>query len=262
MGGLNMKVTVCEFRNDPDGLTADWNGLVKHAVAQGSDWVVLPEMPFYPWIAKTDEVETEKWDASVAAHDEWMARLPELSAPVILGTRPVTENGYRFNEGFVWTAESGYRSVHRKYYLPNEPGFWEAAWYEQGPKDFSVAEVDGVKVGFLICTELWFNTHAREYMAQGVDVIVCPRVSPQRSTDKWIAGGRTVSTVSGAFCLSSNLRGPNIEGIAFGGSGWIIEPEEADVVGVTSADHPFLTRDIDPEDARKAKSSYPRYVKA
>ncbi len=95
-----MKVTVCEFRNDPEGLAADWNGLVKHVSDQKSDWVLLPEMPFYPWIAKTDEVDAEVWNASVAAHGEWMDRLPELSVPVVLGSRPVTENGRRYNGCF------------------------------------------------------------------------------------------------------------------------------------------------------------------
>lgn len=256
-----MKATVCELRNDPDGLEADWRGLAAHVHDEKSDWVLLPEMPFHPWIAKTNQVDPARWDAAVAAHESWMERFPELSAPVVLGSRPVTENGRRYNAGFVWTPETGCRTMHRKYYLPDETGFWEASWYDRGPKDFSVATVGGITVGFLVCTELWFNAHAKEYSRQGADIIVCPRVTPERSTDKWIAGGRTVSTVSGAFCLSSNLRGPDIAGIHFGGSGWIIEPEEAAVMGVTSKDHPFLTRSIDLQDAKRAKSTYPRYVK-
>jgi N-carbamoylputrescine amidase len=78
--------------------------------------------------------------------------------------------------------------------------------------------------------------------------------------DKWIAGGRAAAVVSGAFCLSSNLKGPNTESIAFGGAGWIIEPEEGSVLAVTSRDKPFLTVEIDLEHADKAKRTCPRYV--
>ena len=115
-------------------------------------------------------------------------------------------------------------------------------------------------MGFLICTELWFFEHAREYCKHGIHLLVCPRVTPQRSVDKWIAAGQAAAVVSGAFCLSSNLNGPNIESIEFGGVGWIIEPEEGSVLGVTSPIKPFLTVKIDIEKAEKAKHTYPRYV--
>ena len=115
-------------------------------------------------------------------------------------------------------------------------------------------------VGFLICTEFWFFEHAREYSKQDIHLLVCPRVTPKRSVDKWIAGGQAAAVVSGAFCLSSNLNGPNTESIAFGGAGWVIEPEERSVLGVTSPKNPFLTIDIDLEKAEKAKCTYPRYV--
>ena len=40
----------------------------------------------------------------------------------------------------------------------------------------------------------------------------------------------------------------------------IIEPEEGAVLGVTTAERPFLTLDINLEAAHRAKNSYPRYV--
>jgi len=122
-------------------------------------------------------------------------------------------------------------------------------------------KIGGITFGFLICTELWFAAHARDYMLQGVDILVCPRATPQSSNDKWLAGGRTAAVISGAFCLSSNFNGPNVEGSEFGGTGWVIEPEEGSVLGVTSMDQPFLTIEFDLETAQNAKSTYPRYVK-
>lgn len=60
--------------------------------------------------------------------------------------------------------------------------------------------------------------------------------------------------------MSSNLNGPNVEGIDFGGTGWIIEPEGGDVLGLTNDEFPFLTMEIDLAEAEKAKKTYPRYV--
>jgi N-carbamoylputrescine amidase len=71
-------------------------------------------------------------------------------------------------------------------------------------------------------------------------------------------GDRATAAVSGAFCLSSNPSGPNIANIEFGGTGWVIEPEEENVLGVTSPEKPFLNLEINLETAEKAKHKSPR----
>jgi N-carbamoylputrescine amidase len=256
-----MKVTVCELSNDAEALDLDWQALANHVQDRHSEMVVLPEMPFYPWVASKREVDPAIWDEAVAYHDRWLARLPDLSAPMVVGTRPVVRLGRRLNEGFIWTSDSGYRRVHTKVYLPDEEGFWEASWYDAGPKDFTVVEVHGVRLGFLICTEMWFHAHARAYAAQEIDVLCVPRATPLSSVDKWIAGGRTAAVVSGAFCLSSNRRSSD-NGIAWGGAGWIVEPGEGRLLGVTEMSHPFLTLNLDLSLSRAAKQTYPRYIKA
>ena len=255
-----MKVTVCELRNDADGLEQDWQALVAHVKSEKSDLVLLPEMPFHPWVAGTNKVDPGIWQQAVIAHDQWVQRFSELSPAVVIGSRPVIHKGKCHNEGFIWQSKSGYKPTHAKYYLPDEEGFWEASWYERGKRVFTVVQCRGINVGFLICTELWFLEHARAYCKQDIHLLVCPRVTPKNSVDKWIAGGRAAAVVSGAFCLSSNLNGPNTESIAFGGAGWVIEPEEGSVWGLTSQSEPFLTVDIDLEQAKRAKHTYPRYV--
>ncbi len=257
-----MKITVCELSNDSDRLERDWAGLVEHVKSNESDFVLLPEMPFSPWLARSKNVDASAWQESVARHDEWMQRLNELAPAVISGTRPVVQNGKRLNEGFLRGADFGYRAAHHKHYLPNEEYFWEASWYERGAKEFGVEALrNGVKAGFQICTEMWFGEHGREYMKQGVHLLLSPRATLGATVDKWIAGGRTAAVVSGAFCLSSNFGGMDKHGLNWAGAGWIIEPEEGEVLGVTSQEQPFLTVEIDLKVAENAKRTYPRYVR-
>lgn len=255
-----MKATICQLHNDADALAEDWNALVAHVRAKGSHLVVLPEMPFYPWVAAGPDADPAVWAAAVEAHARWIDRFPELGAVTVVGTRPVLRGGRRLNEGFVWTPESGARGVHAKVYLPDEAGFWEASWYEPGPPEFDVVEVDGVRLGFLICTELWFLRHARAYAAQGIHCLVCPRATPLSSVDKWLAGGRTAAVVAGAFCLSSNRVGDGAP-LSWGGAGWLMEPQEGRVLAVTDEVHPWTTLDLNLEHAEAAKHTYPRYVR-
>lgn len=256
-----MRVTVCELRNDADQLTGEWERLVDHVRNQGSELVLLPEMPFYTWVARTRRVNPSEWAKSVKAHAKWLSRFEELKPAVVAGTLPVTIDGKNFNEGFVWEADSGYHAAHTKYYLPDEEGFWEASWYQRGKHDFTAVEIAGVKIGFMICTEQWFLEHARAYARAGVHLIVTPRATPKASADKWVAGGRVAAVTSGAFSLSSCFGGTDQHGMQWAGKGWIIDPEEGDVLALTSPTQPFVTLDIDLNIAEKAKKTYPRYVR-
>lgn len=152
------------------------------------------------------DFDSAVWTRAVALHVEWLLRLAELGGATVLGSRPVTLDGRRLNEAFAWQIERGYQSTHYKSYLPNEPDFWEATWYDRGEKCFDSAETAHGTMGFLVCTELWFTEHAREYGRQGVQLLVCSRSTEAPATEKWVMGGRAAAVMSGAFCLSSNLR--------------------------------------------------------
>lgn len=254
-----MKITVCELPNRTDMLEETWAQLIEHTASSCSDLLLLPEMPFFPWLPLTREPDLIRWDAAVKAHDEWIERLSELSSAAVLGSRPVNREGRRLNEGFVWESAGGYRSAHTKYYLPDEEGFWEASWYERSRCSFDVTETCGIKIGFQICTDMWFMEHSRDLGRQGAQVIAIPRATPRSTLDKWLAGGRTVAVVSGAFTISSNRLSRLEEAADLGGLGWIADPDGT-VVATTSSDQPFVTIDVQLNLADRAKHTYPRYV--
>ena len=255
-----MKITVCQLRNDPEELNSDWQKLIAHVQQSRSELVLLPEMPFYPWPCRSRQPDPAIWEASVDTHRRWLGRLGELNKAAVAGSVPILAEGRRFNEAFLCSPRGGYRAVRRKTFLPDEEGFWEASWYERGPVSFPAIDALGTRIGFLICTEMWFGQHARAYGKNDVGLLMVPRATPRSSADKWLAGGRTAAVVSGAFCLSSCLGGTDDNGMQWAGRGWVVEPEEGEVLGVTSRAEPFITLDIDLQVAQKAKLTFPRYV--
>ncbi len=256
---MRLRVTVCELHDDPVELAADWEQLIAYVKAEASDVVLLPEMPFCSWFGRTQVFDLGVWEDAVHAHEVWEARFHELAPSLIISSRPVNENNCRLNEGFLWEPVSGYRAAHQKYYLPDEPGFWEASWYERGSGDFTPIDSGALRVGFMICTELWFMDRARSYGKAGVHLLVTPRATGSATVDKWLAGGRTAAVVAGAFGLSSNRASSEGQSAEFGGQGWIIGPD-GEVLGLTSREHPFVTVEIESSDAEQAKQTYPRYV--
>jgi N-carbamoylputrescine amidase len=255
-----MKITVCELPNQPERISDAWSGLVVHVKKNSSDLVLLPEMPFYRWLSQSRDVDPAEWERAVTAHEEWIDRLKDLAPARVMSSRPAVTAGEPQNLGFVWEPAAGHLDIHAKYYLPDEPGFWEASWYRRGDGSFLIAEAAGARIGFLICTELWFSRHARDYGREGAQIIACPRATPRSKQSKWVAGGQAAAVVSGAFCISSNLAGTTAEGGDFAGVGWIAEPDQGTILGTTSAEEPFLTLEVDLAEADRAKKTYPRYV--
>jgi N-carbamoylputrescine amidase len=255
-----MNVTVCQFHDDRALLTSDWNGLLGHVKSAHSDLVLLPELPFSGWFMNDDHLDPATWQAAVEEHDRLMPKLHDLSGKIVLSTRPVNSGGRRLNTGFAWDSDGGFRAAHDKHYLPNETDFWEASWYDQGDKTFAPLDCGEARVGFMICSELWFMEHARAYGQQGVNLLAAPRATMHASLEKWLLAGRVAAIVSGAFCCSSNRFGQGESGVLFGGQGWIIDPDGA-VLALTSESEPFVTVDIDLQAAAAARETYPRNVK-
>lgn len=257
-----MRVTVCQIHPASNELDDQWTALAEHLATADSDFLLLPEMAFSPWLAADPSPDAALWDESVQRHEQRLARLIELGVATILGTRPiVTDTGSRRNQAYVWSTTTQQPvSVREKYYLPDEEGYWEATWYERGTRDFPTATAGNATLGVQICTEMWFLEWARQYAKAGVELLCIPRATPASSTRRWIAGGQTAAVCAGAYSLSSNLWNPDRTGADCGGVGWIIDPE-GDILALTSEDSPFVTVDVDLGLARAAKATYPRYVR-
>lgn len=251
-----MKITVCQI--NASQLESDWDALVSHVQAQQSEVVLLPEMAFSTWFAASKDFDIEIWNDAVEQHQQWSERFHELGAKIVTGTMPINRDGKRLNAAFVWTGDTGLRLVHDKTYVPDEDGFWEASWYQRGKIDFPIVTIDNLNIGFMICTEMWFFQHARDYSKQNIHLLLCPRSTMLKSVPKWLVGGQTAAIVSGAFCLSSNHVGRAGE-IELGGHGWVVDPLGT-LLATTSEDEPFLTLDIDVAEAEAAKDDYPCYV--
>ena len=167
-----MKVTVCQFNPAEDTLDQALDRLSEHLVKHGSDFLLLPEMCFAPWLAADPVPDPQAWQDAVAMHEARIAGLRDLGVGAVVGTRPVIrENGSRRNQAYVWEAANGSAAAwHEKCYLPDEPGYFEHRWYDRGTQDFTVARGAGMKLGVQICTEMWFFEWARHYARSRVDL--------------------------------------------------------------------------------------------
>ena len=233
-----MKVTVCELPDNRSAFLTAWHELVEHVAAERSDFVLLPAMPFCRWFARSWHSDAAVWRQALQEHDAWESRLYELAPAMVAATRPVDFGYGRYEEGFVWDIELGFRAVHAKANPRDEHGFYEARWYQGATPDFIPAELKGVLLAFLLGDELWWLEESQLYSLEGVQLLLVPRST--EPCQAWLEAGRRAAGTAHAYQLSSNRAGSR----HFGGGGWIIDPD-GEVLGCTDAKHPFLTAVLD-----------------
>jgi N-carbamoylputrescine amidase len=244
-----LKVGICELPTDVSPQSDAWKRLCETVSREAPHLFLLNEMPFGSWIAAGDTFDETHWNESVDAHERGLSHLHALGASIVAGTRPRRIGSLRTNEAFI-----GDEAVHTKQYFPDEEGFYEARWFDAGERHFRVASAGALRCGFLICTELMFNEHARHYGRAGAHAILVPRATGT-SLDRWLVAMRMAAIVSGSYVVSSNRSGQG-----FGGHGWIIDPVGT-VIAATSAESPAMFYEIDTDVVAQAQREYPCYVR-
>jgi N-carbamoylputrescine amidase len=250
-------VTICAFLEWPEGLEprgAAWSTLCDQIRSARPDILITNEMPFGRWLANTPVFDKKTAGASIALHDRGVEALRELNVPAIISSRPVWEGNRLANEAFVLEA-GRVRTLHRKQLFPEEPGWYEASWFQGDTSGFAVHDVADLKVGVLLCTELMFNEHARRYGRAGADLIVVPRATSP-SQEKWAVAGAMGAIVSGCYVLSSNRAGISTGSPRFGGRGLAFAPDGT-LLAETSSERTLAVVDVDATVSRHQKSQYP-----
>lgn len=244
----------------PEDLSIDhppWNELKRSVAAAHPDLLITNELPFGPWIAEGAEFSEDKARLSISAHEKGLDGLIDLDLPAVISSRPVWSGKRLANEAFV-LENRAVRPLHRKQYFPNEPGWFESEWYAGDGSGFDVAEVLGIKVGVLLCTDAMFNEHARAYGRQKASLIAIPRASGM-DLESWRIAGAMASLVSGAYVFSSNRVGRGKDGTQFGGGGYAYAPH-GKLLAITDPVHPLQIVELDPASSESAGREYPCYV--
>ena len=254
---MSLRIAFVEW---PEGLTVDderWPSLADAVTAARPDILLTNELPFGPWMADGPTFSEVDAEHSIRAHKRGQDALSELDIPAVISTHPVWKGKRLANEAFV--LEKGIvRPLHRKQYFPNEPGWFESEWYTGDASGFEVADVAGVKVGVLVCTEAMFNERARGYGRDKAEVLVIPRASGT-NIESWKIAGAMASLVAGAYVVSSNRVGMSSSGTQFGGGGFAYAPQGR-LLAVTTADDPLRIFEVKLEEVVSAQKDYPCYV--
>jgi NAD+ synthetase len=146
---------------------------VEEARRVGADLVVTPELSLcgYP-----PEDLLLRPAFLTACADELERLAARVSFPAVLVGFPEQSGGARYNAAAL-LRQGGVQAIYRKHELPNYTVFDEDRYFEPGT-DPCVVDIAGVRVGIVICEDIWFPGAANRARNAGAQLIVVPNGSP------------------------------------------------------------------------------------
>jgi N-carbamoylputrescine amidase len=228
---------------------------LRTAREKGIRLVCLPELSAYPWFPAY-----LPGDFHIKFDNEYIDRtFSQMSkdlnvsiATTILRTdkkKNVYNTGVIFNNGEEIL-------VYKKTHLPNFFPFWEKEWYKAGDGTVVITEIDNIKIGMLICSDIMYPEMSRLIGKMGAHVILVPRAVLKKGYKRWKIMLQANSIISGCYIVSANRIGTE-DLVEFGGKSIIIKPGGSEYIEATTSSNDLKYEEIDSSSVELLQKQYP-----
>jgi len=169
--------------------------MVRRAVSQGANIVVLPELFETPYFCQDQLPEhfalAQEFEGN-SLIGEFAELARELAVVLPLSFFERARNAY-FNALAVIDADGSIIGRYRKSHIPDGPGYQEKYYFHPGDTGFRSFPTRYANLGAAICWDQWFPEAARIMALKGADVLVYPTAigsepppaPPVDSLDHW-----------------------------------------------------------------------------
>lgn len=208
------------------------------AAAEGARLLVCPEMFTtgynVPGIADAAQVAEGPWAQEVAT-------VAEQAGLAILYGYPERVGGAVFNAAQLVDRDGRRLTSYRKTHLF---GDLDAGLFEPGGGDFDVVDLDGVRVGVLICYDVEFPEAVRALALRGADLVAVPTalMRPYEVVARTVVPARAFE--NGVYLAYANRVGAEGE-LSYCGESCVVAPDGT-VLARAGADDELLVADIGP----------------
>ncbi|HEU4673355.1 MAG TPA: nitrilase-related carbon-nitrogen hydrolase, partial [Candidatus Limnocylindrales bacterium] len=211
--------------------------LVREAVANGAELVVLPELftrPYFPQHAQRPEYLAWAEPIPGPTTDALGALAGELGVAVVGSVYERAMAGLNYNTAIVFGPDGVLVGRTRKAHIPDDPGYAEKYYFAPGDSGYPVHGVrlgvgEGreawVALGLATCWDQWFPEVARILALKGAELIVYPTAigsEPEYPTvdthEAWRTVMRGHAVANAAFVMAVNRVGREGEMTFYGGS--------------------------------------------
>lgn len=185
------------------------------------------------------------------ALDELMSFSKHMSSLLVLGTPYYEDDLYN---ALVLIYKGEILGVYKKTFLPNYSVFDEKRYFRPGNEPLML-ELNGVKLGFSICEDIWHpDGWERLYALEGCEVLVNINASPyykgKYEFKKHFLKARAQDNI--AYVVYVNMVGSQDE-LVFDGRSMVIDPEGKILARAKAFEEDMLTISLEPEKIRRKR---------
>ena len=141
---------------------------LKAAAALGGQWIITPELAVsglqFPQVVGTDWIQPQP--------DTWTARLYQLVKNLkrtLFLSCPERDGRKLYNSAFVISPNGTILGRHRKIHVVSDSLAWSSAGQDVAP-----IECDGIKIGLLICSDMYTGDLAERLKSKGARMLISP----------------------------------------------------------------------------------------
>ena len=188
-----MRAAIAQLNQRVGDPAANARGILQ-AVAEGrragAALIVTPELSLCGYPPEDLVLRPAFVDACAR---ELAALAPQIGRETVVVGFPERQGGASYNAAAV-LRDGAVRHVYRKHVLPNFTVFDEERYFERGTEP-CVFDVDGVRVGLVICEDVWWPEPAAQARAAGAQVLVVPNGSPYHTEQQPLRRGQAGARV-------------------------------------------------------------------
>lgn len=168
--------------------------------------------------------------------------------------RDTALRGRIFNTA-VFIDKQGKINQYRKFYLVNFGPFEDKRYFHEGI-NLPILTVDDLKLGIIICYDIYFPELAKVYALQGADLIVCISAAPTvtRQFFEMVIPARAVEST--VFFAYSNLIGPE-KNMTYWGGNTVVNGRGKQLVKGKYFEEDNVEVDIDPAELEFVRANRP-----
>ena len=251
-----MRVAVAQFASSADKTEniERLAALTRQAHQDGAHVVVFPESTMHTFGEMADDLRSAAEPLDGPFVDALLRLTYRIGIKVVAGMFEAIPGDDRiYNTAVVVDPRDGVVAAHRKQFLYDAFGDRESDRFRPGTDDPPIVEIEGFKVGVVICYEMRFPSYIQQIADRGADVLLVPAawVAGPLKEDHWQVMVRARAMENTMF-----VAGAGLTGIEYCGRSMIVDPLGVVQVGLGEAEG-VATGEITQERLAHARARLP-----
>ncbi len=205
---------------------------IGEAAGKGAGIIALQELFQTPYFPQWEKKEKDDYAESVTGYTVSEMRKAAKKFGVTLVVPFYEKKGGKyFNTAVVIGRDGKLLGRYNKIHIPQDPGFYEKEYFEEGRSGYAVFKSGDVKFAVLICYDQWFPEAARMARLKGAEIIFYPTaigsVIGYDAEGNWHDAWETVQrghAISNSLYVAAVNRVGREGGMVFWGQSFICDP--------------------------------------